>query len=124
MIHDFSCFEMSRGVPPLITARCDFFDGNLFDYLYSLKAPLKTRSYVRWCYQVGRALDYLASNDILHCRLHPRACLLDCQKRVKLSDYWTREDANDSYLYQQVNLLPNSTSESVNMNRDGWRWVQ
>jgi len=121
MIHDFFRFEMSKDVAPLIIVRYDFYSMNLFDHLYSLGGPLKTRRYMKWCYQVGKALDYLANNNIFHRRLHPRACLLDSRKRIKLSDYWTRDDTDDLHIYQPSNLLPKSISESVLMAPDGWR---
>jgi len=121
MIRDFFRFEMSQGVTPLIIVRSDFYPTNLFDHLYALSHPLKTRRYMKWCYQVGKALDYLSSNNIFHRRLHPRACLLDSRKRIKLSDYWTRDDTDDLHIYQPSNLLPKSISETVIMTPDGWR---
>jgi len=120
-VRDFFRFEMGKGITPLITVRYDFYSTNLFDHLYALGAPLKTRRYMKWCYQIGKALDYLENNNILHRRLHPRACLLDSRKRIKLCDYWTRDDIDDLYIYQRSNLLPSSISEAKIMNHDGWR---
>ena len=62
--------------------------------------------------------------DILHRHLHPRACLLaEGNDSIKLSDYWTTNDVDDLFLFQNDNLLINNINESAIMYRDGWRYV-
>lgn len=62
------------------------------------------------------------SRDFYHKRFHARACLLDKNNNLKISDTWTRNDKNDLKIFQQQNLIENSIDESIIMYRDGWRF--
>jgi hypothetical protein len=61
---------------------------------------------------------------ILHRRLNARSCLLDSLQNLRLSDFWTENDAGDFALFQaKNNYLANSTKLTAILYKDGWRWA-
>uniref|UniRef100_A0A914CJY2 Protein kinase domain-containing protein n=1 Tax=Acrobeloides nanus TaxID=290746 RepID=A0A914CJY2_9BILA len=119
---DFQVYEVGHKIPPIILARYTWYEGNLFDYLKNLKYPMGTSKYILWCYQAGKALSYLSGLGFFHRRLCPRACQLDFNENLKISDYWTDKDIEDTPLFQKIDTT-NPLSENLGMHRDGWRFL-
>jgi serine/threonine protein kinase len=73
--------------------------GPLHKYLRTMKQKISMKQIILFCYQVAKAMEYLAYKNLVHRDLAARNVLLVNEKSAKISDFGMSRTMNDQNYY-------------------------